>query len=117
MARTRRVRLFVAAVVIAAALGTAAPASAITFGHVDNNDHPYVGGLVVDFNGTKFLICSGTQISATIFLTAGHCTDLLDSLAVDPADVYVTGIGFVVGYDVAGSAGTVRVCPLPKSQS
>jgi hypothetical protein len=90
MARTRRVRLFVAAVVIAAALGTAAPASAITFGHLDNNDHPYVGGLVVDFNGNKFLICSGTQISATVFLTAGHCTDLLDSLAIDPADVYVT---------------------------
>lgn len=68
----RRLQTILAAVV--AALAVAAPARAITFGTVDGNLHPNVGALVADFGGTKYAICSGTLVSPTVFLTAGHCT-------------------------------------------
>lgn len=46
---------------------------AITFGENDNGRHPFVGSLVVEFQGEKFQACSGTLISPRVFLTAGHC--------------------------------------------
>ncbi len=48
---------------------------AITNGEPDGNDHPYVG-LVVFYDGDKvpLLRCSGSLLSATLLLTAGHCT-------------------------------------------
>ena len=90
MARVRRLRALVAVALIAAGLAAAPPAAGITFGNPDGNDHPYVGALVANFNGTNFLLCSGTMISSTVFLTAGHCTDFLTSQGVDPSDVYVS---------------------------
>src|SRR5919112_2766873 len=44
--------------------------------------HPYVGALVTvppsgEFKGQRIPVCSGTLISARVFLTAGHCTDFL----------------------------------------
>jgi hypothetical protein len=45
-----------------------APGSAITGGHFDGTDHPYVG--LAD-NGTT--ACSGTLLSPTVMLTAAHC--------------------------------------------
>ena len=46
------------------------------------NAHPYVGALVSvlpsgEFKGQRIPICSGTLISARVFLTAGHCTDTI----------------------------------------
>jgi hypothetical protein len=51
-------------------------ASAITDGELDGDGHPYVG-LMAAFNaeGEYEWRCSGTLISPTIFLTAGHCTE------------------------------------------
>jgi secreted trypsin-like serine protease len=51
-------------------------ASAVTDGEFDNGRHPYVG-LMAAFNadGEYEWRCSGTLISPTIFLTAGHCTE------------------------------------------
>lgn len=50
-------------------------AAAITNGTLDGDDHPYVGIMVAkDENGTPLWRCSGTLISPTVFLTAGHCT-------------------------------------------
>jgi hypothetical protein len=67
------IALLVAAVV---ALGTVAVAAAITNGQPDGNNHPYVGLLVFDSApGTPAWRCSGSLISPTVVLTAGHCTD------------------------------------------
>ena len=54
---------------------TAAPASAITYGEPDNGEHPYVGFMIF-FDPTEpgWFSCSGTLLSPTVFLTAGHCT-------------------------------------------
>jgi hypothetical protein len=66
-----------AAVVVAAlilVLGTVGIAGAITYGELDGDGHPYVGIVVIeDSNGDKWS-CSGTLLSDTVFLTAGHCT-------------------------------------------
>jgi hypothetical protein len=52
------------------------PAGAITFGEPDGNRHPNVGLTLTDLgDGGPLLVgCSGTLISGTVFLTAGHCT-------------------------------------------
>lgn len=53
----------------------ASPASAVTDGAPDGENHPYVGLMVAqDDAGTPLWRCSGTLISPTVFLTAGHCT-------------------------------------------
>jgi hypothetical protein len=51
----------------------AAPGQAISNGTFDGNGHPYVGAVVYKFGTQKSVGCSGTLISATVFLTAGHC--------------------------------------------
>jgi hypothetical protein len=49
-------------------------AQAITDGALDGNGHPYVGLMVAqDADGNPLWRCSGTLLSSTIFLTAGHC--------------------------------------------
>ena len=57
-------------------------AQAIVNGQPDGNRHPYVGAPVTEFEvaeGETELLpsCSGTLISPTVFLTAGHCTEFL----------------------------------------
>ena len=64
------------AVTVLALQGLVAPAEAIIEGQPDGNRHPYV---CMAFND-QFL-CSGSLIAPTVFLTAGHCTDLFN----DPA--------------------------------
>jgi len=62
--------------IVVLALLVAIPAAAITDGGPDNNDHPYVGLMVAqDADGTPLWRCSGTLLSDTVFLTAGHCTE------------------------------------------
>jgi len=51
-----------------------APAEAVKFGQPDGNGHPYVGLAVFYAHGIPFRGCSGTLLSSTTFLTAGHCT-------------------------------------------
>lgn len=52
------------------------PAGAITDGELDGNRHPYVGLMVAqDDQGNPMWRCSGTLLSSTLFLTAGHCTE------------------------------------------
>ena len=65
------------------ALALAAPVGAITNGQADGGEHPYVGQLFfydpddIDSRFTDpggWFNCSGTLISPTVVLTAGHCT-------------------------------------------
>ena len=61
----------------------AAPVGAITNGAPDGGEHPYVGELlfyVPDAPSSRFsdpggwFTCSGTLLSPTVLVTAGHCT-------------------------------------------
>ena len=65
----RRILTVLAGLVVLALVG-AAPAAAITGGRPDGNAHPYVG-IVLTADGA---LCSGSLLSPTVFLTAGHCT-------------------------------------------
>ena len=53
-------------------LGTASSAQAIVNGQPDGNGHPYVGMV---FQTGSEAACSGTLVSPTVFVTAGHCMD------------------------------------------
>jgi hypothetical protein len=68
-----RKAVLLGALALIAALLAVGGVQAITFGENDNGRHPFVGSLVVEFQGQKFQACSGTLISPTVFLTAGHC--------------------------------------------
>lgn len=67
--------MFVAVVSLALVAVAAQPAAAITHPTPDNGEHPYVGLAIFDVDGTPSWRCSGTLLSPTVFLTAGHCTD------------------------------------------
>lgn len=70
--RTRFIAVIAAFLV---GIGVAAPAQAVTNGQPDNGAHPMVGLVVFyDSSGTPTHRCTGTMISAKVFLTAGHCT-------------------------------------------
>lgn len=60
-------------IVLTLALMTAGIAGAITYGWPDGEEHPYVGMMVADVDGTPAWRCSGTLIAPRVFLTAGHC--------------------------------------------
>ncbi len=77
----RRAVLLLATMALAILLASGV-AQAILNGEPDGNMHPYVGALVTEFEveeGETELLpaCSGTLISPTVFLTAGHCTEFL----------------------------------------
>jgi secreted trypsin-like serine protease len=55
---------------------TIGSARAVTDGELDGEGHPYVGLMVAqDADGHPLWRCSGTLLSPTLFLTAGHCTE------------------------------------------
>lgn len=87
MVRSRKPMSLIATLAAIVALLTVMvmPASAITNGQPDNGEHPQVGQLlfyVPDYPFSRYgsddpggwFNCSGTLISGTLVLTAGHCT-------------------------------------------
>jgi secreted trypsin-like serine protease len=58
---------------IAAGVALVVRVGAVTNGELDGNRHPAVLLLVMDVAGTPAFRCSGTLLSPTVFLTAGHC--------------------------------------------
>lgn len=76
MKKLHKVRRLLVPGALAAALllATVIPAAAINFGEPDGEGHPHVGLLVFDEGGTPSHRCTGTLLSSTVMLTAGHCT-------------------------------------------
>jgi hypothetical protein len=52
---------------------TAAALHAVTFGEPDGIRHPYAGTIIFQ-TPTGYFSCSGTLLTSTVLVTAGHCT-------------------------------------------
>lgn len=96
-----------------------APAHAITKNWVVDNEHPFVGLVVFyDASGEFSHRCSGSLISPTKFVTAGHCSGAITGAT--SARVYfqqdaganfdpVTQVDLVSGYPESCAPGTLGV--------
>src|SRR5689334_12963043 len=75
-------RKFIACLLFAVAALSTAPSYAITGNYVQDFEHPFVG-LVVFYDAAGQFIwrCSGSLISPTKLVTAGHCADTAQGAA------------------------------------
>ena len=79
-------------------------AYAITDGEPDGEGHPYVGLMVADdAAGNPLWRCSGTLISQTVFVTAGHCTEAPAARATIWFETDVQSNQSALGYPFGGS--------------
>jgi len=84
----RRLRIALAMALLGLVAATA-PVSAITKNYRPDPDHPFVGLIVFYDEAGEFVHrCSGTLLTPTVFLTAGHCTDAGDGEVLASARVY-----------------------------
>jgi hypothetical protein len=88
------IRLALAVAVAAVPFAFAGAAHPVTNGVPDGTAHPYVGVASSGVPGGIF--CSGTLLSPTVFLTAGHCTAAFEGYGVKP----------FISVDASGSPGT-----------
>ena len=89
-------RLLYALLILALLLpGAATPAQAITDGELDGDRHPQVVLLVINV-GTQQTFCSGTLLSATVIVTAGHCTAAIDSIQVVTGTQVISGTNPII---------------------
>jgi secreted trypsin-like serine protease len=101
----RRMMTGLIALFVAALVGM--PAAAVTYGEPDGNAHPYVGLVVFyDSSGAPTHRCSGTLLSSTVFLTAGHCTDGTASAQIWFDEHVTTASGYPYSGGVTGSTYT-----------
>ena len=77
---------------------------AVTDGTLDRNLHPAVKLLLMEVGGKPAFRCSGTLLSPTVFLTAGHCTDAFP-------DAPYTGMRVFTESDVQAGIGTTNNYP------
>jgi secreted trypsin-like serine protease len=77
---------------------------AVTDGTLDGNAHPAVVLLLMEVGGKPAFRCSGTLLSATVLLTAGHCTNNF------PGSPY-TGMRVFTESDVQGGIGVTNNYP------
>jgi hypothetical protein len=73
-------------VAVVVSLVTAPAANAIVNGQEDGNGHPYVGMV---FQEGSDAACTGSLVSPTVFVTAGHCIDNFIVNGTGAADVQV----------------------------
>jgi hypothetical protein len=99
----RRLTALLAAVAAAIAIGVV-PASAITNGTPDQEGHPYVGLMVAkNAAGVPLWRCSGTLMSPTVFMVAGHCTEApAASIEIFFSSGFPNGIPLGTGFPAAG---------------
>ncbi|MDL1979876.1 MAG: trypsin-like serine protease [Deltaproteobacteria bacterium] len=96
------IKLGVIAIPMILLLVIIAPAAAITNGGPDGEDHPHVGlAVFYDADGNPMWRCSGTLLSETLFLTAGHCTEEPAASAAiwfeEDVDAGIPGNGYPFG--------------------
>jgi secreted trypsin-like serine protease len=72
--KMKRAKTLVFLIALLVVLVPVMPAAAITDGELDGNAHPYVVLLLMEVGGAPKYRCSGTLLSPTVLLTAGHCT-------------------------------------------
>jgi len=89
---------------VALVLGTVNLAGAVTDGELDGNRHPHVVLLLMEVGGAPAFRCSGTLISPTVLLTAGHCTN-------NYPDAPYTGMRIFTESDVQAGIGTTNNYP------
>src|SRR5215207_2901819 len=111
--------LFAVFSVVAALAIAVSAAGAITGNFVEDFEHPFVGLVVFyDEDGEFLWRCSGSLLTPTVFLTAGHCADTEDGAVTarvyfqqdaganyDPA----TELDPVTGYPETCAPGTLGV--------
>jgi len=111
----------ISVMVVLALAVVAAPVFAITGNYVEDFEHPFVGLVVFyDANGDFLWRCSGSLISQTEFLTAGHCADTAEGAVTarvyfqqDAGANYNPQLGYdpVTLYPIACAPGTVgKLC-------
>ena len=66
--------LYLFSILFALSFMTSNTAFAVKYGSLDGEEHPYVG-LMFAHDGVYGWRCSGTLVSPTVFVTAGHCTE------------------------------------------
>jgi hypothetical protein len=92
---------------LAAAGALAASALAVVNGSPDNGKHPYVGVALWAPTGNPAdgsVLCSGSLVSATVFVTAAHCFPEGAQVIVDTADDIGTDLntnGAFAGFGIA----------------
>ena len=84
------------------------PVLAVTDGELDGERHPAVVLLLMEVNGQPAFRCTGTLLSATLLLTAGHCTNNFPGSPYTGMRVFTesdvqAGIGTTNNYPFAGS--------------
>src|SRR6266542_2670760 len=99
----RRVLLTLAALMVV----TFVRINAVTDGKLDGNAHPAVVLLLMEVGGKPAFRCSGTLLSATVLLTAGHCTNNFPDSPYTGMRVFTesdvqAGIGITNNYPFAG---------------
>jgi len=104
----------VLALIFSLSLLLALPASAVTDGELDGEGHPAVGILIFDAGGGPAWRCSGTLLSPTVMLTAGHCTDGAEAGRVwfDSDEATVRAKGYPIGGSGAIEFSAIATHPL-----
>jgi secreted trypsin-like serine protease len=100
-------KILAVAAAAALLLGTASSASGITRGGVpDDGEHPNVALMVALVGGVPQWRCSGTFISPTVYVTAGHCTSGATSVEIwldEDVQSGRPGNGYPFAGDVSGT--------------
>jgi hypothetical protein len=106
----RKLLVLIAAAVAVATV--ASPATAVLYGQPDEGEHPYVGVVrFFDEDGNYLWRCTGTLISPTVVLTAGHCTFGTDSAEVWFSETAPSTAEVLSGNYRRGITGTTHTHP------